>query len=57
MSAALSPSPAQAASRSEGVWAAGWRRFRQDRVGLVCLAVVLAFLLLIAASLLGLVAA
>lgn len=56
MSAALSSSPASVASRSEGVWAAGWRRFRQDRVGLVCLAVVLAFLVLISASLLGLVA-
>lgn len=42
--------------RSEGVWHAAWRRFRGDRVGVVSLVVVLAFLLLIAASALGLVA-
>lgn len=42
--------------RSEGVWQAAWRRFRKDRVGMVSLAVVIAFLLLIAASALGLVA-
>jgi oligopeptide transport system permease protein len=45
-----------AGQRSEGVWHAAWRRYRQDRVGMVALAVVLAFLLLIAASALGLVA-
>ena len=44
-------------SRSEGVWQAGWRRFKADRVGLVSMAVVLAFLLLIAAAALRLVAA
>ncbi len=42
--------------RSEGVWHAAWRRFRGDRVGMVCSAIVLAFLLLIALSALGLVA-
>jgi peptide/nickel transport system permease protein len=41
---------------SEGVWHAAWRRFKADRVGLVSLFVVLAFLLLIALSALGLVA-
>lgn len=41
----------------DGVWAAAWRRYRRDRVGVVSLGVVLAFLLLIAASALGLVAA
>ena len=41
---------------SEGVWHAAWRRFRADRVGLASLVVVLAFLVLIAASALGLVA-
>ena len=42
--------------RSEGVWHAAWRRFRKDRVGMVSLAIVVAFLLLIAAAALGLVA-
>jgi len=42
--------------RSEGVWHAAWRRFRGDRVGMVCSAIVLAFLVLIALSALGLLA-
>lgn len=42
--------------RSEGVWHAAWRRFKSDRVGLVSLIVVLAFLFLILLSALGLVA-
>lgn len=42
--------------RSEGVWHAAWRRYKADRVGMVSLMVVLAFLVLIAASALGLVA-
>jgi oligopeptide transport system permease protein len=58
MSAVLtSPATAPAAAeRSEGVWHAAWRRFRADRVGLVALVVVLAFLVLIALSAGGLVA-
>ncbi|MCX8005302.1 MAG: ABC transporter permease [Burkholderiaceae bacterium] len=47
------PPPAQ---RSAGVWLTAWRRLRQDRVGMVSLAIVLAFLLLILASAAGLVA-
>jgi oligopeptide transport system permease protein len=47
---------AAAAARSEGVWHAAWRRFRDDRVGMVSLAIVLAFLLLIALSATGIVA-
>ncbi len=47
---------ADAAPRG-GVWAAAWRRFRADRVGVVSLAVVAAFLLLVALAALGLVAA
>jgi len=39
--------------RSEGVWHAAWRRFRTDRVGMVCLAIVSAFLLMIVLSALG----
>jgi len=42
--------------RSEGVWRAAWRRFKNDRVGLVCLTIVAAFLLLIALAGGGLVA-
>lgn len=42
--------------RSEGVWAAAWRRYKKDRVGLVSMGIVLAFLVLIAASAAGLVA-
>jgi len=57
---AVIPSPAVAPTavhrRSEGVWASAWRRFRADRVGMVSLAVVAAFLLLIALAALGLVA-
>lgn len=45
------------AERSEGVWHAAWRRFRGDRVGVISLVVVLAFLALILLSWLGLVAA
>ncbi|MDQ2779152.1 MAG: ABC transporter permease [Pseudomonadota bacterium] len=56
MSAVLPASAVPAIERSEGVWHAAWRRFRVDRVGMVSLFVVLAFLLLIAASALGLVA-
>jgi peptide/nickel transport system permease protein len=41
---------------SEGVWVAAWRRLRSDRVGMVSLAIVIAFLLLILGSALGLVA-
>jgi oligopeptide transport system permease protein len=48
--------PADALQKSEGVWHAAWRRFKADRVGLVSLIVVVAFLLLIIASSLGLVA-
>lgn len=42
--------------RSEGVWHAAWRRFKADRVGFWSLMVVLAFIVLIAASATGLVA-
>jgi len=42
--------------RSPGVWRAAWRRLRNDHVGMVCLVVVVAFLLLIIAAALRLVA-
>ena len=55
MSAVLGEA-AQAFQRSEGVWHAAWRRFRADRVGVVSLAIVLAFVAMIVLSVLGLVA-
>ena len=45
-----------AQQQSEGVWHAAWRRFVSDRVGLVSMLVVAAFLLLIVLSATGLVA-
>lgn len=45
-----------AVERSEGVWAAAWRRFKSDRVGMASALVVLAFLVLIILSASGLVA-
>ncbi|MGY4831723.1 ABC transporter permease [Sphaerotilaceae bacterium SBD11-9] len=57
MSAVLdTPVPMQAPSSSNGVWKAAWKRFRSDRVGMVSLAIVLAFGLLVLAAGLGLVA-
>ena len=58
MSAVLSADGAldSAQQSSEGVWHAAWRRFKADRVGLASLVIVLAFLLLIVLSGLGLVA-
>jgi oligopeptide transport system permease protein len=69
MSAMTSPAPVDtppggdpraasraAAARSPGVWAAAWKRFRSDRVGVGALVVVVAFLLLVLASAGGLVA-
>jgi peptide/nickel transport system permease protein len=44
-----------AQQKSEGVWHAAWRRFRSDRVGLGSMLVVLAFMLMILLSSLGLV--
>jgi oligopeptide transport system permease protein len=45
------------AARSSGVWAAAWRRLRADKVGMFCMTVVAAFLLLVCLSGAGLVAA
>ena len=42
---------------SPGVWRTAWRRFKGDRVGMVSLVIVAAFLLLIVASASGLVSA
>jgi peptide/nickel transport system permease protein len=43
-------------TRSEGVWSAAWKRFKTNRVGIVCLAIVLAFFVLIALSFTKLIA-
>ncbi|MDN3543133.1 ABC transporter permease [Kinneretia asaccharophila] len=58
MSAVLSTPNTAAAKpqRSEGVWAASWRRMRADKVGMVCMTIVGLFLLLVIASGAGLVA-
>jgi peptide/nickel transport system permease protein len=50
------PTVVLSTERSEGVWRAAWRRFKTDRVGMFSLVVVFAFLLLILAASLGLVA-
>jgi len=55
MTAVLPMAPAKVA-HSEGVWRTAWRRFRNDRVGMVSLLIVAAFLVLIALSATGLVA-
>ena len=59
MSAALSlslPSTTSSVTSSSGVWGAAWTRFKTDKVGLVSLAIVAAFLLLVLAASVGLVA-
>ena len=58
MSAVLpSALPATPPAASVGFWRAAWRRLRGDRVGMVSLGAVVAFLLLILLASLGLVAA
>jgi peptide/nickel transport system permease protein len=42
---------------SPGLWTLAWRRLRADRLAMVCLGIVLAFLLLMLASAAGLIAA
>jgi len=58
MTAILNPhaAPSVGPERSEGVWAAAWRRYRADRVGVLSLIIVVMFMVLIAASALDLVA-
>ncbi len=56
MSAVLEGRVAGSAQRSEGVWRAAWKRLRADHVGMVSLAIVLVFVVLIVLSALGLVA-
>ena len=42
--------------RADGVWRAAWRRFRRDRVGMVSMALVFAYAVLITLTATGLVA-
>ena len=60
MSAVLPASGANALDdalqKSEGVWHAAWRRFKGDRVGYWAMVIVLAFIVLISLSAVGLVA-
>ena len=56
MSAVLTNPPLPPVQESPGLWALAWRRMRQDAVGMVSLAVVVFFLLLMAASYLGVIA-
>jgi len=47
---AVMPLSTAVAPHSEGVWRMGWRRFRGDRIGMVSLCIVAAFMVLIALS-------
>lgn len=56
MSAVLTTPSATDSAPTAGVWRLAWRRFRGDRVGMIALAVVLAFFVMIVLAALGLVA-
>jgi len=56
MSAVLTTPPATPPQESPGLWTLAWRRLLGDRVGLVSLAIVAFFILMIAASFTGLIA-
>ena len=56
MSAVLKNPEAARPQESPGLWTLAWRRLRQDRVGMVSLAIVVFFLALMVASYTGLVA-
>ncbi|HXZ49295.1 MAG TPA: ABC transporter permease [Usitatibacter sp.] len=56
MSAILGNASAAAVRDSPGLWALAWRRLLQDRVGMVCLVIVAAYLAMMVASYTGLVA-
>ena len=48
--------PSAASGRSQGVWALAWKRLKADRVGMVCLGLVAAFMLLVLLTAVGAVA-
>lgn len=56
MSAVLPNSAPPVAQESPGLWTLAWRRLRNDRVGMVCLVIVAAYLAMMLASFSGLVA-
>jgi len=56
MSSVMSPQMTPSMNRSKGVWKAAFARFRTDRIGMASLVVVAAFLLIVGAAALGLVA-
>ena len=56
MSAVLTNPPLPPVQESPGLWSLAWRRMRQDHVGMFSLAVVVFFLLMMAASYSGLIA-
>ncbi len=56
MSAAAAPYLEAMPARSAGVWLAAWKRLARDRVGMVSLAIVAAFIALILLAVTGLVA-
>lgn len=51
------PTSNQSVMASPGLWRLAWRRLLNDRIGVVCLAIVLAFMFVVLASWLGLIAA
>jgi len=48
--------PPASAGRSQGVWSLAWKRLKADRVGMVCLGIVSAFMLLVLLTAVGAVA-
>jgi peptide/nickel transport system permease protein len=54
--ASVEPLPAVGVARSESVWRAAWRRLGTDRVGVISLAIVAVFLVMVLASSVGLIA-
>ena len=57
MSAVLTPNALSQRQRSEGVWAASWRRLKSDKVGMTAMVVVGLFLILVLLAGAGVVAA
>lgn len=53
---ATAASPAAPSQHSEGVWRAAWRRLRKDRLGVVSMAIVALFVLMIVLTSTGLIA-
>jgi peptide/nickel transport system permease protein len=56
MSAVLQNPPVAPPRESPGLWTLGWRRLRQDTVGMVSLAIVVFFLLMMVGAFTGLIA-